>query len=150
EWARFNAALDAARLPFERLSVHCTVRRTENCGEREKGRESIMNIAWLGIPIEARRPWRSAGPRLRAAGLIASAMVAIPMAVPAAAHAMAPESFQFVLPAFGVNQFWRVDQHPRFLADITGDGRADIVGMGDAGVYTAVANGSGGFAPRQF
>ena len=29
---------------------------------------------------------------------------------------------------------WQVDKHPRFLADITGDGRADIVGFGDAGV----------------
>ncbi|SCG78592.1 hypothetical protein GA0070213_1221, partial [Micromonospora humi] len=26
---------------------------------------------------------------------------------------------------------WRVDRHPRFLADVTGDGRADIVGFGD-------------------
>ena len=30
---------------------------------------------------------------------------------------------------------WRVDRHPRFLADLTGDGRADIVGFGDAGVW---------------
>jgi hypothetical protein len=30
---------------------------------------------------------------------------------------------------------WRVDKHPRFLADLTGDGRADIVGFGEAGVY---------------
>jgi hypothetical protein len=29
----------------------------------------------------------------------------------------------------------RVDRHPRFLADTTGDGRADIVGFGDAGVW---------------
>jgi FG-GAP-like repeat len=29
---------------------------------------------------------------------------------------------------------WRVEKHPRFLADLTGDGRADIVGFGDAGV----------------
>ncbi|WP_432087373.1 FG-GAP-like repeat-containing protein [Streptomyces sp. bgisy095] len=32
---------------------------------------------------------------------------------------------------------WRVDQHPRFLADITGDGRVDIVGFGGPGVYVA-------------
>ena len=30
---------------------------------------------------------------------------------------------------------WRVDQHPRFLSDINGDGRADVVGFGNAGVY---------------
>ncbi|HEX2772228.1 MAG TPA: hypothetical protein VHN18_07320, partial [Micromonosporaceae bacterium] len=30
---------------------------------------------------------------------------------------------------------WRVDKHPRFLADITGEGRADVVGFGEAGVW---------------
>src|SRR5262249_7615587 len=44
---------------------------------------------------------------------------------------------------FGVDQGWRVDQHPRFLADVTGDGRADIVGFGDDGVYVAFSNGDG-------
>lgn len=29
---------------------------------------------------------------------------------------------------------WRVDQHPRFLPT-TGNGRADIVGFGNAGAY---------------
>jgi hypothetical protein len=33
---------------------------------------------------------------------------------------------------------WRVDQHLRFLADTSGDGRADIVGFGNAGVYVTV------------
>ncbi|MEW2554523.1 FG-GAP-like repeat-containing protein [Streptomyces zhihengii] len=32
---------------------------------------------------------------------------------------------------------WRVDRHPRFLADTTGDGRVDIVGFGGPGVYVA-------------
>jgi hypothetical protein len=32
---------------------------------------------------------------------------------------------------------WRVEKHPRFLADINGDGRADVVGFGDAGVYVS-------------
>jgi hypothetical protein len=32
---------------------------------------------------------------------------------------------------------WRVDQHPRFLADINGDARADVVGFGNAGVYVS-------------
>ena len=41
---------------------------------------------------------------------------------------------------------WRVDKHPRLLADMTGDGRADIVGFGDAGVYVALSNGDGSFA----
>src|SRR5499427_7971254 len=47
---------------------------------------------------------------------------------------------------FGVNQGWRVDQHPRFLADVTGDGRADIVGCGNDGVYVALSNGDGSFS----
>jgi hypothetical protein len=40
---------------------------------------------------------------------------------------------------------WRVDRHPRFLADLTGDGRADIVGFGNAGVWAALNNGDGTF-----
>jgi murein tripeptide amidase MpaA len=44
---------------------------------------------------------------------------------------------------------WRVDKHPRFVADLTGDGRADIVGFGDAGVYVALNNGDGSFQAPQ-
>ena len=40
---------------------------------------------------------------------------------------------------------WRVERHPRFLADLTGDGRADIVGFGDAGVLVSLNNGDGTF-----
>ncbi|MGA8531439.1 MAG: hypothetical protein WB622_17100, partial [Acidobacteriaceae bacterium] len=42
---------------------------------------------------------------------------------------------------------WRVDKHPRFLADLTGHGQASIVGFGDAGVYVALNkdDGSGSF-----
>jgi len=44
---------------------------------------------------------------------------------------------------------WRVEKHPRFLADVNGDGRLDIVGFGDAGVYIAISNGDGTFqAPK--
>ena len=52
---------------------------------------------------------------------------------------------RFVLANFGYNQGWRVQAHPRFLADLTGDGRADIVGFGNAGVYVALNNGDGTF-----
>lgn len=45
---------------------------------------------------------------------------------------------------------WRVERHPRFLADLTGDGRADIIGFGDAGVYVALNNGNGTFQAPQF
>lgn len=50
------------------------------------------------------------------------------------------EQAQLVCSGFGYNADsggWRVDRHPRFLADITGDGRVDIVGFGGPGVYVA-------------
>ncbi|MEU5050311.1 FG-GAP-like repeat-containing protein [Streptomyces sp. NPDC021096] len=50
------------------------------------------------------------------------------------------EQAQLVCRGFGYNEDaggWRVDRHPRFLADITGDGRVDIVGFGGPGVYVA-------------
>ena len=34
---------------------------------------------------------------------------------------------------------WRVERHPRFLADTTGDGRRDIVGFGNDGVWVSRA-----------
>src|SRR6185369_15066000 len=56
------------------------------------------------------------------------------------------QSPRFVLADFGFEGGgWRVEKHPRFLADITGDRRADIVGFGDAGVYVARSNGDGTF-----
>ncbi len=32
---------------------------------------------------------------------------------------------------------WRVDRHPRFLADVDGDGKDDIVGFGEYGVWVS-------------
>jgi hypothetical protein len=52
------------------------------------------------------------------------------------------QTASFVLPDFGYNQAWRVEKHPRFLADVNGDGRQDIVGFGDAGVYMSLSTGS--------
>ncbi len=53
---------------------------------------------------------------------------------------------ELVVTNFGYNAGgWQVDRHPRFLADITGDGRADIVGFGDAGVYISRNLTAGGF-----
>ncbi len=57
---------------------------------------------------------------------------------------------EFVVANFGTQQGWRVEKHPRFLADTTGDGRADIVGFGDAGPYTALAQADGSFGPFQW
>ncbi|MGF6425632.1 FG-GAP-like repeat-containing protein [Bradyrhizobium elkanii] len=54
----------------------------------------------------------------------------------------------FSLSNFGPNQGWSsADRFPRSVADVNGDGRADIVGFGQAGVWVALANGSGGFTP---
>jgi hypothetical protein len=94
---------------------------------------------------------RFMGYAIAVAVLAAAALVA--SASPAAAAQPRPAALSsagFVLADFGVAQSWRVDRHPRFMADITGDGRSDIVGFGDAGVYTAVALGNGGFGPAQF
>ncbi|KAF9523958.1 lectin 2 [Crepidotus variabilis] len=50
---------------------------------------------------------------------------------------------------FGTQQGWKVDQHPRFAADLTGDKRCDIIGFGDAGVYVSLNNGNGTFQPAK-
>ncbi|MFI0242661.1 FG-GAP-like repeat-containing protein [Streptomyces sp. NPDC016845] len=50
------------------------------------------------------------------------------------------EQAQLVCRGFGYSDdagAWRVDRHPRFLTDITGDGRVDIVGFGGPGVHVA-------------
>ncbi len=58
---------------------------------------------------------------------------------------------QFVINDLGYEAGgWRIDQHPRFVADLTGDGRADIIGFGSDGVWTALSNGDGSFQPPQF
>ncbi|RKG83668.1 M57 family metalloprotease [Corallococcus terminator] len=44
---------------------------------------------------------------------------------------------------FGYNQSWRVEQHPRAVADVNGDGRADIVGFANGGAYVALSTGTG-------
>jgi len=52
---------------------------------------------------------------------------------------------RMVVAGFGYSENWRVERHPRFLADVTGDGRADIVGFGDDGVWASLNNGNGTF-----
>jgi hypothetical protein len=53
-----------------------------------------------------------------------------------------------VVANFGYNAGgWRVDMHPRLMADTTGDGRADIVGFGNGGVWVSQAQADGSFNP---
>ncbi|HEY4089430.1 MAG TPA: alkaline phosphatase family protein [Bryobacteraceae bacterium] len=59
------------------------------------------------------------------------------------------QSPRLVINGFNYNQGWRVDQHPRFVTDLTGDGKADIVGFGNDGVWVALSNGDGTFQPPQ-
>ncbi|MFJ6844153.1 FG-GAP-like repeat-containing protein [Streptomyces griseoluteus] len=64
--------------------------------------------------------------------------------------AFTPAGGEPVLRAFGHGEQaggWLVDQHPRFLADTTGDGRLDMVGCHDDGVWISLQDEEGAFAP---
>ena len=55
-----------------------------------------------------------------------------------------------VIDGFGYNTGgWRVEKHPRFPVDLTGDGCADIIGFGDSGVAVNFNDGKGNFGPSQ-
>ena len=52
-----------------------------------------------------------------------------------------------MLAEFGANNWTNNNLYPRQLADVNGDGMADIVGFGTAGPYVALATGGGAFGP---
>lgn len=56
---------------------------------------------------------------------------------------------QPVLNDMGYNQGWRVNEHPRFVRDVSGDGRPDLVGFGNAGIYVAMGLGGASFGTMQ-
>lgn len=61
-------------------------------------------------------------------------------------HGHAFERSRFVLADFGAEQGWRTDSHLRYVVDLAGDGRGDLVGFADDGVWVALGDGAGGFA----
>lgn len=58
---------------------------------------------------------------------------------------------QLVLTEFAIEAGgWRVDRHPRVMADVNKDNKADIVGFGYDGIWVSLANGTGGFSAPFF
>ncbi|KAJ7314195.1 hypothetical protein DFH08DRAFT_972945 [Mycena albidolilacea] len=55
------------------------------------------------------------------------------------------QSVRCVIDDFGYSEGWRVEKHPRFVVDLTGDGRADIIGFGENSVWVSYNNGDGTF-----
>jgi hypothetical protein len=45
--------------------------------------------------------------------------------------------------AFNYNEGWRVDMHVRTVGDVNGDGKEDLIGFGNAGVFVCLANAAG-------
>ncbi|KDR74277.1 hypothetical protein GALMADRAFT_227359 [Galerina marginata CBS 339.88] len=52
---------------------------------------------------------------------------------------------KLALAEFGFTGGWRLGVHPRFVVDLTGNGKADIIGFGNAGIHVAYNDGNGGF-----
>lgn len=61
-------------------------------------------------------------------------------------HGHAFDIGRFVLADFGADRGWRTSSHLRYVADLTGAGRRDVVGFADDAVYVALGDGAGGFA----
>lgn len=51
---------------------------------------------------------------------------------------------------FGTSNGWNVQRHPRALVDVNGDGKSDVVGFAEDGVYVALSTGSGFSAMTQW
>jgi subtilisin family serine protease len=52
------------------------------------------------------------------------------------------QPFKLWIANFDYNSGWRPTRHVRRVADVNGDGRADIVGFGETGVYVATSTGT--------
>jgi hypothetical protein len=66
-----------------------------------------------------------------------------------ALHAQCTEAARNVYPGFTIGKGgWRVDTHPRRVADVNGDGMADVVGFSSTNTIVALSNGTG-FTPAR-
>ena len=52
--------------------------------------------------------------------------------------------------SFGYYQGWRLNDHPRFVLDVNGDGLADIVGFSCCGVEVSLSTGSNFLSPKRW
>ena len=76
------------------------------------------------------------------AGLETLGIVKVPTSFFASSVTQVSRSFGASLEAGG----WTQNAiYPRMTGDVNGDGHADLIGFGGAGVFAALANGSGGF-----
>ncbi len=76
---------------------------------------------------------------------LATGAAAALLATTAGAGGAAAQAQTYQMPMFSYTEGWRVDQHVRELADVNGDGRADVVGFGHSGVYVGYAQLDGSF-----
>ncbi len=51
---------------------------------------------------------------------------------------------------YGYAQGWRVGTNPRFVLDMNGDKKADLVGFGNDGIYVAISTGTAFNAPAKW
>lgn len=75
------------------------------------------------------------------AGTSAAAPASTGLLLGSPAHAASAQ------PMFSYTHGWRVDQHPRALGDVNGDGAADVVGFGHRGVSVAHSGPGRSFTP---
>jgi hypothetical protein len=90
----------------------------------------------------------SNGKKVEAVAYIRTSSAGVWTALSTGDGGFAPE--KFVRANFGANEAWTPLKHIRLLADINNDRKPDIVGFGDAGVWTTLSTGDGGFAPEKF